>query len=55
MGRASLLGLALVSAVSLTGCETAGWPFNDGRSERASRHHRGEHGDREQLEQQGGY
>ena len=36
MGRASLLGLALVSAVSLTGCETAGWPFNDGRSERAA-------------------
>jgi hypothetical protein len=31
MGRASIIGLALFMAGSLTACETAGWPFNDGR------------------------
>ena len=34
MGRASFIGLALISAVSLSGCETAGWPFNDGEPDR---------------------
>ena len=34
MGRASTIGLALVCAVSLSACETAGWPFNDGQRDR---------------------
>ena len=34
MHRASTLSLALVCAVSLTACESAGWPFGSGRSTR---------------------
>jgi hypothetical protein len=34
MVRASTIALALVSAATLSACETAGWPFNDGRADR---------------------
>jgi len=34
MRRASIISLALLSAVSLSACQSAGWPFGSGRSER---------------------
>ncbi len=34
MLRAPTLSLALLSAVSLAGCQSAGWPFNRGQSNR---------------------
>jgi hypothetical protein len=33
MVRASTLSLAVLGAVSLSGCQSAGWPFSSGRSE----------------------
>jgi len=34
MVRASTLSVALLGAVCLAGCQSAGWPFNSGNSER---------------------